>query len=203
MEAISSCPPTMKNRIKKLRLPTPSTTRTSLLVVLLATGFSLAVFVPLAISAAPARDEQRKESKESAQEEGSEGLEHAMEQMGRSFKRLRASVADKTKNKESLKYVVDLQKATLEAKQLMPPKVEKMEGEQREKAVSEYRGMIVNLLRQELEVEEHLLAGDNAKAAEAIATLNEIQKSGHKEYRERGGGHREGNGPGAATQPAH
>lgn len=176
------------------------TTRNSLLVVLLATATSLAVFVPLAVSSAAAPE--RKQS-EGGGEKGA-SLEHAMEQMGRAYKRLRSGVSDPSKNKDNLKYVADLQRATLEAKLLVPDKLETLTGEGRETAVKEYRGMLVNLLKQELEVEEHLLAGDNAKAAEAFATLDEIQKQGHKEYRGKGehDDHHEHH-EGATTKPSN
>jgi hypothetical protein len=40
----------------------------------------------------------------------------------------------------------------------------------------------------EFELEDQLVAGDNAKAADTLASIDEIQKQGHKDFRPPEGG---------------
>jgi hypothetical protein len=52
----------------------------------------------------------------------------------------------------------------------------------RPKHEADYRGMMVNLLRAELDLEEQLIDGKNDKAAETLKSIDELQDQGHKDF---------------------
>jgi hypothetical protein len=110
-------------------------------------------------------------------------LEREMETMGRAFKRLQAQIKDKTQNESSLAQITIFEQSALACKGAVPPAVAKLGEQERAKQLHDYRNMMVNLLQQALDLEEQLLAGDNTKAADTLATMDEIQKQGHKEFR--------------------
>jgi hypothetical protein len=110
-------------------------------------------------------------------------LEREMSAMDRAFKALQGQIKDKTRNAASLTLVTQLQVATVNSKQAAPPMVNRAPEADRPKMAAEYRSMMLNLLREELDLEEELLKDDNAKAADTLASIDEIQKQGHKEYR--------------------
>jgi hypothetical protein len=112
-----------------------------------------------------------------------QSLERNMGAMNRAFRTINTNVKDKTKNDATLAAVVQLQTATLAAKEQVPEEVEKLSGEEKTKKVNEFRGMMVKLLQAECELEANLLAGDNDKAAATFATIKDIQTAGHKEFR--------------------
>lgn len=115
-------------------------------------------------------------------------LEREMANMGRTFKKLQTQVKDKSQNESSLAVVAQFEQATLASKGAVPPAIAKLAEPERSKQLHDYRNMMVNLLQQALDLEEQLLAGDNTKAADTLATMDEIQKQGHKEFRPVDGG---------------
>jgi hypothetical protein len=110
-------------------------------------------------------------------------LHEQMESMEKPFKQLTSQVGDKSKNASSLQLVEQLQRATLACKTEIPRKVQRMPATQQGEETSNYRQMMVNLLRHELDLEEQLLNNDNTKAAETVKQMDELQKDGHKEFR--------------------
>jgi hypothetical protein len=111
-------------------------------------------------------------------------LEREMKAMAASFKIIRAQVKDPSKNATTLAAVLDLEQHTLAAKNGLPHVATTMPTSAENTAKkSDYQGDMVTLLRHELDLEEALLASDNAKATEAVADLHDLEESGHKEYR--------------------
>lgn len=110
-------------------------------------------------------------------------LHHNMEAMEQPFKQLYKQIKDPSQNSSSLELVMELQRLTLASKTQLPKKVTTMPSTQQAEASNDYRQMMVNLLRQELDLEEQLLNGDNAKAFETLEAMNQLQKDGHKEFR--------------------
>jgi hypothetical protein len=118
-----------------------------------------------------------------------ENLHRNMEAMERAFKKLQSQVKERSQNESSLALVTQLQQYTLAAKSQVPDPVAKLSGEERAKQLAEFRMMMVGVLREELELEHHLLNNDNTKAAESLAALGQLQKDGHKEFRVKEEGH--------------
>lgn len=110
-------------------------------------------------------------------------LHRAMEQLNRSYRQVKAGVSDKSKNAATLASLATMQSLTMTAKGQVPESVTKLPEADRAKKTAEYRKSMVDLLRAELELEQYLLADDNAKAAEMIAKIDAIQKAGHTAFR--------------------
>jgi len=102
--------------------------------------------------------------------------------MGRDFKQLQKQLNDPAQNASSLALVADLQQHTILAKNATPPKLPTVADADRPKHEADFRGMMLNLLRQELDLEEQLLDGKNEKAAATLKSIDEMQDQGHKDF---------------------
>jgi hypothetical protein len=71
---------------------------------------------------------------------------------------------------------------------VLPPNIAKMPEADRKDAAEKYRGMLRDILHKSLDLEDQLIAGDNTKAAATIGAIEDIEKSGHAEFRGRGRG---------------
>ena len=111
------------------------------------------------------------------------GLHQQMETMGRLYKKLKSQIADSSQNASSLDLVSQMEQATLACKSQIPPKVMRMPTTQQAQAKTDYRQMMVTLFRHELDLEEQLVNGDNTKAAQTVAQMDQTEKDGHKEFR--------------------
>ena len=125
--------------------------------------------------------------------------------MDKVFRALNMQVKDPAQNAASLAAVAQMQAATVAAKDGMPPLVAALpEGERAARTV-EYKKEMLKLLRQELDLEEQLLDGNNAKAVETLAAMQATQQEGHRGFRpQRGrgpGGAPGGGGRGAGAPP--
>ena len=110
-------------------------------------------------------------------------LDKEMGAMSRAFRRINSQHKDKAQNEATLAQVVLIQQATLNAKAGTPAVIAKMTGDEKTKAMTEYRTQIASLLQLELDLEKQLLAGDNTKAAETVAAMDAAQKAGHAKFR--------------------
>jgi hypothetical protein len=126
----------------------------------------------------------------------SESLEKDMSRMGRALRKLTAQVKDPAQNASSLALLAEMEKACIDAKDLTPALAATQPADKRANFISDYRAMMVNLLRDFLDLEELLVDGKNDKAPDAIKTIVEAMKEGHKEFRKpekdeehEGGGH--------------
>jgi Cytochrome b562 len=109
------------------------------------------------------------------------GLEGNMKAMDKAWKTIQAQVSDKAKNESTLTAVVEMEQATMAAK-ASPPGLNRLPQDQRDAKRKEFRTMIINLLRTELDLEDQLMDGDNDKAAETVKAIAEIQKTGHQDF---------------------
>jgi hypothetical protein len=75
----------------------------------------------------------------------------------------------------------------------MPPLVAALPAADQAARIVEYKKELGKLLRQELDLEEQLLDGNNAKAAETLAAMQATQQEGHRGFRPQ-----RGRGPGGA-----
>jgi hypothetical protein len=112
-------------------------------------------------------------------------LKHEMQAMGRDYKTLRGQIDDASKNASSLTVVADLEKHALAAKLMTPPLVAHSPAAEQPKMMIEFRTQIAKLLQQELQLEQDLLANDNAKAADTLNKIHETEEQGHHEFRKR------------------
>jgi len=123
-----------------------------------------------------------------------------MMSMDKAFRALNAQVKDPAQNAASLAAVAQMEAATVASKDGVPPLVAALPEAERAARLVEYKKEINKLLRQELDLEEQLLDGNNAKAAETLAAMQATQQEGHRGFRpQRGRG--PGGAPGGAGAP--
>jgi hypothetical protein len=116
------------------------------------------------------------------------GLHQDMETLGRLFKQLRTQITDSTKNASSLELLSQMEQATFASKSQVPGKVMHLPTTQQAEETNNYHQMMVNLLRQELDLEEQLVNNDNKSAADTLAKMQQTEKDGHSEFRPKRGG---------------
>lgn len=122
-----------------------------------------------------------------------------MRAMGAPFNALKTQVADASKNADSLKLVATLLKESVAAKSAVPPLITALPEAEQAAKLAAYQKEMNELIRQELDLEEQLLAGDNTKAAATVAAIGATQAEGHRDFRPARGGAR---GGGAGRGPA-
>jgi soluble cytochrome b562 len=110
-------------------------------------------------------------------------LEKEMQAIEKPYKQLGRYVKDATKNQRSLSLIADMEQHTLVAKGMTPKIPKSVPEDQHAKYLSDYRAMMVNMVREELDLEEALIEGKNDKAAESIKALHDIEEQGHKEFK--------------------
>ena len=113
--------------------------------------------------------------------------------MNKAVMALTAQIKDPAQNPASLAAVAQLLAATVAAKEDMPPLVAALPAAEQPARIVEYKKEMLKLLRQELDLEEQLLDGNNAKAAETLAAMQATQQEGHRGFRPQ-----RGRGPGGA-----
>src|SRR5450432_785551 len=121
-----------------------------------------------------------------------------MQKISTAFGGLRGgAAADASKNEASLAALATMEAASVSAKGEMPPTITALPEADRPAKVVAYKKEMIKLIRQELDAEEAILSGDNAKAGELVAAMGATQTEGHTEFRGRGGrGGGGGRGPG-------
>jgi hypothetical protein len=119
--------------------------------------------------------------------------------MDKAFRALNAQVKDPAQNAASLTAVAEMQAATVAAKDAMPPLVAALPAPEQAARIVEYKKELEKLLRQEIDLEEQLLNGDNAKAADTLAAMQATQQEGHRGFRPQRGRGPGGGGPGGGA----
>lgn len=109
-------------------------------------------------------------------------LEGTMGRMGKALGAIKKAAADPAKYADALKAVAELEAASIQAKGLLPPYVDKLTGDAKQKAAEEYRTMIMGLIRTELDLEDALMNKKADDVKTGIASLEEIMKKGHEEF---------------------
>jgi hypothetical protein len=108
-----------------------------------------------------------------------------MQAMGGDFKVLSQQINDAPSNASSLKLVDDLEQHTMAAKGMTPNTVTMAPEADKPRMAAKYRGEIAKLLQQELDLEQALLANDNAKAADILNKIHDTERQGHRDFRHR------------------
>ena len=65
---------------------------------------------------------------------------------------------------------------------MIPKTAATQPADSKEKFVADYRKMMNEVLKSEMDLEQQLIAGDNAKAADTVKQLRGMEKDGHKAY---------------------
>lgn len=113
-------------------------------------------------------------------------LEREMQGMSQAFRLIRKQVSDPSQNASTLATVLELEKHTLAAKSAVPHSATTMPTDaQNADKLHDYQTTMLNVLRQELDLEEQLRSNDNEKAAATVASIHDLETAGHKEFRPR------------------
>jgi hypothetical protein len=112
-----------------------------------------------------------------------DNLEAAMKDMGRNFKILKSSATDPAKAADNLKAVSLLERDVTIAKSLLPPEVAKLSGDARKTAETNYRAMMISLLRTSLDLEEAIVDQKADEITKQVTGIGDLMKQGHKEFR--------------------
>ena len=146
--------------------------RNLFVVTLIALAF---VAVPRFAHAADAPDSG--EPKKPAAKPGD--LHSEMEAMNKAIRTLNKTIADPKKMDANLAAVNDLQFHTIACKGIIPKTAATQPADKKDKFIADYRKGMSDVLKTELELEQQLIAGDNAKAAETVKQLRQMEKDGH------------------------
>lgn len=111
------------------------------------------------------------------------GVPGSMRAMKRALRQLSQQIADPAKKDENLKLIQDMQHAALTAKGSKPETPLKAAKDAAAKAevLAEFRGELIKLLHQLLDVEQALLEGDAARAEAALKKVPAIRDHAHEE----------------------
>ena len=138
----------------------------------------------------PVQGQQGPATRPSRQGGGGRGpnLGGDMRAMGQAFQKIVAQYKDPTQNDSTLTYLATFESNVALAKGVLPPTINAMPEADRPKATEQYRLDLRNLLRASLDLEDEILSGDIDKAAASVKTMQDLEKSGHAEFRTARGG---------------
>ena len=125
-----------------------------------------------------------------------------MKGMEQALKSIKVEAADPAKIEQTLKDIGLLERDVAIAKSLIPPLVNRQTGDAKAESLSDYRAMLVSVLRTVLDLEEAVVDKKPDDIKKALTQLDELETQGHKEFnppRNRGG---ERGAPGTRGAPA-
>ena len=137
-------------------------------------------------TAADATDEPRDGQWE--QEWVAHHLRQAMQTIRDCTKSLTKNIDDKAKIEETLRTIVRLEKAFMEAKSGTPEKAGKLEGKKLEKFMREYRTMNIAVLKTILDMEAAVVGRKLKKAKKLLNQVNAFKGKGHGKFQDGRGG---------------
>lgn len=112
-----------------------------------------------------------------------DNLEHLMKSMEKGLNAIKKDVKDEKQQARMLQLVAQFEKDVLTAKGIIPGRIARKTGDEKDKAIAEYRGMMSNVLRQALDLEDSISENKPDEALKVIDQIVEIEKQGHKEFR--------------------
>ena len=110
-------------------------------------------------------------------------LHEEMEAIEKAYRSLKRLVKDPKKLEPALAAVSRMQLHTLNAKDMVPAMAADKPEAERAQFIAKYRAGMVNLLKQQLLLEEQLLAGETEKAVETYESLKKLEADGHREFK--------------------
>ena len=109
-------------------------------------------------------------------------LHDRMESIEETLGKLRRTLRDENQRAESLKHIASLQEDTLACKLLVPESIEAAPKAAQSKMKSEYRRMMVDLLRFQLDLEAALLDGDADAVKSSFKKIRNMEDTGHERF---------------------
>jgi soluble cytochrome b562 len=116
-------------------------------------------------------------------EKGDSELEDVMEEMNGAFRKLRRQVDDKTQNASSIALAANLHQLAQRAMKSTPRLVAQAPEKDRAALLTAYREQMQELIATFADLQAALKTGKNAKAAEIVEDLRDLEKAGHHKFR--------------------
>jgi len=108
-----------------------------------------------------------------------------MEEINAAYRKLNRQVKDSKKNADSLKQVSIIQKYAAVALKLEPKKKAEIPAAEQAKFMTDYQAKLKEFVANVAVVEAALKADKNEDAANAMKTLKQDQKEGHKQFKKK------------------
>jgi len=130
------------------------------------------------------QERERQEPGERRRERHEEDTELArtMESIEHAVKRLRRSLRDEEMRGEALVSLVEIERLSLDCKQMVPLAMAKVPEGERTAFVRDYRRQMIAFLTRQLELEKALLDEDEAAIKEAFDRFREMEDSSHERF---------------------
>ena len=113
-------------------------------------------------------------------------LQSHMEAMQADEQKLKSIIDKPDKSKECLEIICDMEKHSFEAKLLEPSHAQKLPGKDKDKILKAFRVRLLDLERELRTTEQALVNGDGGAAVASFRKVQEIEKSGHAQFRKKG-----------------
>lgn len=116
------------------------------------------------------------------QSRGAMSVEAAMKLMDRSYKAIARGIDDPAKDEATLKAVSNFQAGAASSKAQLPHTIEEKSGDEKAAAITEYRKLLLDLLKLAVQLEDELLAGKRAEAKATLDKIHALEEQGHKKF---------------------
>ncbi len=116
-------------------------------------------------------------------EEEETALEEQMSGANKAWRSIRRQIKDPAKNASTLALVAKVKASFTNAVDMTPMLAEERSGEDKEKFVAGFQKAMKRTIGLVGDLEKALKAGDNAKAEEIVAKLNDSRKKGHERFK--------------------
>jgi soluble cytochrome b562 len=123
-------------------------------------------------------------ARQDAADEGEDPIHDSMEVIEDALGRLRRAIRSTDTFPDALVAVNEMERATLRAKDLVPPMTAELPEAQRPAFVVDYRKMLIEMLEAELALETALLDGDLDATKAAFKRLRAFEDEGHERFME-------------------
>jgi hypothetical protein len=106
----------------------------------------------------------------------------AMKDMDRAYRALKADAVDDAKQEQALTDIATMLRDAAISKLQVPPRVSKLQGDEKTKAIASYRTMMSGLMRTLLDLEDAVTDKKADAVKKGFADIEEIMKQGHDEF---------------------
>jgi len=124
------------------------------------------------------------DSQEKGEKEETTELHRKMEQIGEIVSSLRKQLKDPAQNADSLQKVVQLEKLTLECKELQPALLAKIPAAEQAEFLFNYRKEMVRMMTELMTLELLIAEGKNEEASKQYRDVIRVKYSGHEKFQE-------------------
>ncbi len=119
---------------------------------------------------------------QASEDEQKTPLQEAMKALDGPYRKLRRQIGDASRNAESLKLLVTIQRGALAAMGMVPSMTPTLPEAERPQFILSYKRQMLDLIRTTLDVEAALLNNDNEAAKRIYRKLGTLRRKGHEQF---------------------